>query len=61
MGEKKGKRSLVMVNRSLALTLWEAVAAEVLGFENGETLTPLAGICKVDCLLKGGKFIQIED
>jgi hypothetical protein len=37
------------------LTLWAAVAAEVLGFENDETLTPLAGICKADCLLKGGR------
>jgi hypothetical protein len=38
MGEKEGKRSLVMVNRSPVLTLWEPVAAEVLGFEREETL-----------------------
>jgi len=39
MGEKEGKKSLVMVNRPPVLTLWAAVVAEVLGFEHDEALT----------------------
>ncbi len=39
MAEKGGKRSWVMVNRAPVLTLWAAVVAEVLGFENDEPLT----------------------
>jgi hypothetical protein len=31
MAEKDGKKSWVMVNRAPVLTLWAAVAAEVLG------------------------------
>jgi len=33
MAEKDGRKSSVMVNRAPVLTLWAAVVAEVLGFE----------------------------
>ena len=39
MAERDGKKSWVMVNRALVLTLWAAVVAEVLGFEHDEALT----------------------
>jgi hypothetical protein len=33
MAEKGGKRGWVLMNRAPVLTLWPAVVAEVLGFE----------------------------
>jgi hypothetical protein len=39
MAEKDGKRSWVMINRALVLTLWAAVVAEVFGIEHDEALT----------------------
>ncbi len=39
MAAKGARKSSVMINRAPVLTLWAAVVAEVLGFEQDEALT----------------------
>jgi hypothetical protein len=54
MAEKGARRSWVMVNRAQASTLWATVVAEVLGFENDETLTLGRAVAGLNAYSKGG-------
>jgi len=42
-----------VVNRALVLTLWEAVVAEVLGFEHDEALTLGRAVAGMNAYSKG--------
>jgi hypothetical protein len=53
MTEKGGRRSGAMVNRAPVLTLWAAVAAEVLGFEHDEGLTLGRAVAGLNAYSKG--------
>ena len=53
MGKEDERRSWVMVNRAPVLTLWAAVAAEVLGFEHDEALTLGRAVAGLNAYSKG--------
>jgi hypothetical protein len=53
MAEKKEKRSSVMINRAPVLTLWAAVVAEMLGFDNDEALTLGRAVAGLNAYSKG--------
>jgi hypothetical protein len=56
MIEKSNKPSWVMVNRAPVLTLWGAVVAEVLGFEQDEALTLGRAVAGLNAYSKGASL-----
>ena len=53
MIEKEEKRRSVMINRAPVLTLWAAVVAEMLGFNNNEALTLGRAVAGLNAYSKG--------
>ena len=53
MGKEDEKRSSVMINRAPVLTLWAAVVAKVLGFEQDEALTLGRAVAGLNAYSKG--------
>jgi hypothetical protein len=53
MVEKKEKPRSVMINRAPVLTLWAAVVAEILGFDDDEALTLGRAIAGLNAYSKG--------
>lgn len=53
MAEKRKERSWVMINRAPVLTLWAAVVAEMLGFDNDEALTLGRAVAGLNAYSKG--------
>jgi len=56
MAEKGERRSWVVVNRVPMLTVWDAVVAEVLGFEHDEALTLGRAEAGLKAYSKGGSL-----